>query len=365
MVSKLRTAVIFGGVSSEHEVSLVSAYSVISNIPADRYDVIKLGITREGGWFLYDGPLDNIPAGKWAEKRYLTPAILSPDRVRRGILSCGWNPEQGATLLNIDCVFPVLHGKNGEDGTLQGLLELSGIPYVGCGVAASANCMDKFLTHTLLEAAGVPTAPWQPVLPPDMESFEQTAQIIEEKLGYPVFVKPSRAGSSVGVSKAGDRNSLRTALETAFLQDSKVLVEKAIAGKEVECAVLGNCCDVSGPKAAQALGEIAPRQEFYSYSAKYQDDSTDLYIPARIAENSAEQLRQLAVRAYKAMGCDGLARVDFFVREDGSVLLNEINTLPGFTSISMYPKLWEASGTPYPELLDRLITLAMEKGQAK
>ena len=357
-MSKLRIAVIFGGASTEYEVSLVSATSILQNIPEDRYDVIKIGIAKSGAWYLYSGPIHLIAENKWQQNRYITPAFVSPDRVTPGILhlSRRENGFERCSLLNIDCVFPVLHGKNGEDGTIQGLLELSGIPYVGCGVAASANCMDKTITHTILDAAGIPGAKWRKAVPGDLQRFEELEPVWAQALGYPMFVKPANAGSSVGVSKVRTPDQLREALELAFTVDNKAILEEFIDGIEVETAVLGN----EDPKAA-CVGEIVPTQEFYSYSAKYSDDSTDLYIPARIREEDAENIRRTAVKAYQALGCTGLARVDFFVKRDGSgIILNEPNTMPGFTSISMYPKLWEHSGIPYPELIHQLIQLAIQ-----
>lgn len=355
---KLRIAVIFGGASTEYEVSLASAASILKNIPEDRYDVIKIGITKEGAWYLYSGPVHLIQEDKWQQNRYITPAVISPDRVSPGILHFnGRDGFEHCELLNIDCIFPVLHGMNGEDGTIQGLFELSGIPYVGCGVAASANCMDKTLTHTILDAAGIPGAKWRKAIPADLERFAELENELKEALGYPMFVKPARAGSSVGVSKVRTAEELKAALEAAFAVDNKAIIEEFIDGIEVETAVLGN----EDPVAA-CVGEIVPAQEFYSYSAKYSDGSTNLYIPARIREEDAQTIRETAVKAYRALGCTGLTRMDFFVKRDGSgIILNEPNTLPGFTSISMYPKLWEASGIPYPELIHRLIQLAMER----
>lgn len=356
-MSKLRLAVIFGGASTEYEVSLLSATSILKNISEDQYDVIKIGITKEGAWYLYSGPVHLIQEDKWQQNRYITPAVISPDRVSPGILHFGGRDGyEHCELLNIDCIFPVLHGKNGEDGTIQGLFELSGIPYVGCGVAASANCMDKTLTHTILDAAGIPGAKWRKAVPADLNHFDTLEAELKEALNYPMFVKPASAGSSVGVSKVHTADELKAALKTAFEVDNKAIIEEFIDGIEVETAVLGN----DDPVAA-CVGEIVPKQEFYSYSAKYSDDSTDLYIPARISEKDAQLIRETAIKAYHALGCSGLTRVDFFIKRDGSgIVLNEPNTLPGFTSISMYPKLWEHSGISYPELIHRLIQLAID-----
>ncbi len=353
-MNKIKVAVLFGGVSSEHEVSVVSATSVLRNIPKDRYDVTMIGITKDGRWMEYTGAIDSIASMKWETEKART-AVISPDRSHHGLLLLDGNSVE---LRPIDVFFPVLHGKNGEDGTLQGLFELAGIPYVGCDVLSSADCMDKAVTHTILEAAGIPMAKWDCVTASDMEHFEDIAGRMEEKLGYPMFVKPANAGSSVGVSKAKNRQQLKEACYVALNEDRKAIVEEFINGREVENAVLGN----ENPTASLVCGEITPKVEFYTYEAKYQDDSTELHLPAEISPELNEEIRRTAEKAYKAIGCMGLSRVDFFVKRDGSgIILNEINTLPGFTSISMYPKLWEASGVSYPELLDRLIQLALER----
>lgn len=353
-MNKIKTAVIFGGVSSEHDVSVVSATSVLQNIPRDKYEVTMIGITKDGRWLEYTGAIEDIAKMEWENKPART-AVISPDRSHKGlILTDGKSIE----IKEIDVFFPVLHGKNGEDGTIQGLFELSGIPYVGCDILSSANCMDKAYTHTILEAAGIPMAKWDCVTMSDMENFDEIAERMEKNLGYPMFVKPANAGSSVGVSKAKDRNSLKEACYIALKEDRKAIVEEFIDGREVENAVLGNY----NPTASKVCGEITPLVEFYTYDAKYNDNSTELHIPAKISDELNEEIRKTAEKAYKAIGCLGLSRVDFFVKRDGSgIVLNEINTLPGFTSISMYPKLWGASGVEYSELLDKLISFAMER----
>lgn len=347
----LTICVLFGGVSSEHDVSLLSAASVLRNIDTDRYHVIMVGITKDGRWLRYRGEVDAISAGEW-QSGDVCPCVLSPDRSHKGLLEFGSN---GVKTIPVDVVFPVLHGKNGEDGTMQGLLELSDIPYVGCGVLAGAACMDKDVCHTMLVAAGVPKTKLIALTRPDTADFTALERRLAAELGYPMFVKPANAGSSVGISKVKDACSLRDAISLAFNRDSKIVVEQMLAGKEIECAVIGN----SSPAAAYVLGEIAPKNEFYDYEGKYLDGSTDLYVPARIDEPIAQRVRELAVKAYKAMGCTGLSRVDFFV--DGEqITLNEINTLPGFTSISMYPRLFGESGLSYDKLIDRLIDCALE-----
>lgn len=353
-MNKSKVAVLFGGVSSEHEVSVVSATAVLNNLNKENYDIIMIGITKDGRWLEYTGDIADIASMKWEQEEART-AVISPDRSHHGLLLM-----DGASVevCPIDVCFPVLHGKNGEDGTIQGLFELAGIPYVGCDLLSSANCMDKVLTHTILESAGIPMAKWDYVTMRDMDHFDSVADKMEAHLGYPMFVKPANAGSSVGVSKAKDRQQLKEACYVALKEDSKAIVEEFIDGREVENAVLGN----EDPKASLVCGEITPLVEFYTYDAKYNDASTELKLPAPIPAELNEEIRQTAEKAYRAIGCKGLSRVDFFVKRDGSgIILNEINTLPGFTSISMYPKLWEASGVPYSELLDRLIKLAMER----
>ena len=348
-----KVLVVFGGVSSEHDVSLVSASNVIANIPADKYEVLMLGITKEGAFYLFDGSPDMLPGGNWLKNGdLLEPAVISPDRTHHGVISL-----KNGKITPIDVVFPVLHGKNGEDGTIQGLLELSGIPYVGCPHLSSAITMDKAYTNLIADYYGVSQAKWLSFEKTDFDRDESALlNGAESKLGYPIFVKPANAGSSVGISKAVNRLELRDACLLAFRHDKKVVLEECITGKEVECAVLGNNDPV-----ASAVGGIQPSNDFYDYEAKYVSNDSKLFIPADIGEDTAEEIRAEAVRIFRALGCRGLSRVDFFVRNgDNKVMFNEINTLPGFTSISMYPKLFEYSGIPYGELIDRLISLAVE-----
>lgn len=350
-----KVLVLFGGVSSEHEVSRTSASSVIKNIPADKYDVIAMGITKDGRSFVYSGSPDMLPDGKWeSDAANLVPAVISPDRSHHGIIRLGETTE----IEKIDVVFPVLHGKNGEDGTMQGLLEISGIPYVGCDTAASAICMDKAFTNAMADFNGIPQAKWSAF---DKHAYsvkkDELLNAAADKLGFPIFVKPANAGSSVGISKAKNIDELAKACEKAFEHDKKVVLEEGIVGVEVECAVMGNSEPV-----ASVVGEVVPCNEFYDYEAKYLANESELYIPARLPEEKLKEIQEAAVNAYRALGCSGFTRVDFFVREgDGKIMLNEPNTIPGFTSISMYPKLFAASGVPYAELLDRLINYALER----
>lgn len=352
-MSKKKIAVVFGGCSSEHEISCISAASVINNLPKDKYEPVCLGITREGRWYLFSGPAKEIADGSWEHNTLNQPAFLSPDRNIGGIVADG---RMGFDVIKVDCVLPVLHGRNGEDGTIQGLLQLSGIPFVGCRALASADCMDKAVTHTLLTAAGIHQAKYLWFYADKYKTGAAKIKVkIEARLGYPIFVKPANAGSSVGVSKVMNEGELDAAVAKAANEDEKIIVEEAIVGQEVECAVLGN----AEPEAS-VVGEIAASAEFYDYDDKYKSGTSQLYIPARLDETVSEEIRATAVRAYRMLGCSGLSRVDFFVRNGREVILNEINTMPGFTSISMYPKLWEASGLSYSDLLDKLIKLAFE-----
>lgn len=352
---KKKVLVLFGGVSSEHDVSLNSASSVMKNIPQDKYEVIPMGITKDGRCFIYNGDLDMLPGGKWLEDaENLEPAVISPDRAHHGIIRLA----DGAKVERIDVVFPVLHGKNGEDGTMQGLLEIAGLPYVGCGTAASSACMDKAVTNAMADFYGIPQAKWV-AFDKHAYSGNKTALLTDaaEKLGFPIFVKPANAGSSVGISKAKTLEELEVACEKAFEHDKKLVLEEGVVGMEVEVAVLGN----EEPEAS-VVGEVVPCNEFYDYDAKYLANESELHIPARLSEEKLRDVQAAAIKAYRALGCEGFTRVDFFVREsDGEIMLNEPNTIPGFTSISMYPKLWAASGLPYSELLDKLLNLAMER----
>lgn len=343
--------IIFGGNSSEHSVSCVSAQSVINNIPTQDYNVFMMGITNTGKWYLYEGDVNDIPDDKWLESDKLKPAFLSPDSSVHGIVIL----DNGTySTQYIDVVFPVLHGKNGEDGTIQGLLQMSGIPFVGCDSVSSAVCMDKALTNLLADSNKIKQAKWSWILKKDYT--EKTLKNIADKLGFPIFVKPANAGSSVGISKAKNFEQLKTSTQDAFVHDEKVVFEECIIGKEVECAVLGNDNPIAG-----VVGEVVPCNEFYDYKAKYIDGTSALYIPAKVEQSIQESIRKEAIRTYKALGCSGISRVDFFVCQDGSILFNEINTIPGFTSISMYPKLFEAYGIEYSDLIDKILKYAIEK----
>jgi len=351
---KLNVCVLFGGISPEHEVSLRSAESVLNNMDPEKYNIFPVGITKEGNWLLYGGAdYSLLPTGQWQDHPNNRPAAISPVR-GQGLLSF---EDDSVVREQIDVVFPVIHGENGEDGAIQGLLQLAGIPYVGPHISASAVAMDKTLTKLVADNAGITQAKWLLVRNSELQNrMDDILDTVEGKFPYPVFVKPAGTGSSVGVSKANNREELKDALLSAGIYDEKILVEEFIDGHEVEVAVMGNETPV-----ASEVGEIDSGAEFYDYDAKYISDTSVAYIPARIPAEIAEELRQQAVRVYTAIGCRGMSRVDFFVTyADNRVVFNEINTIPGFTSISMYPKLFVASGIPYNELIDRLLQLAME-----
>ena len=353
-MKKLSVCILFGGISPEHAVSLRSAESVLNNIDKEKYNVFPVGITREGDWIHFGGTdYSMLPSGEWINHPDNRRATISPIR-GQGLLRF-----EGDCVVRerIDVVFPVLHGENGEDGAMQGLLQMAGIPYVGPHVAASAVSMDKTLTKLVVDNAQVPQAAWQLVRASELHHrMDGVLNMLEQKFEYPMFVKPAGTGSSVGVSKAAGRDDLREALLNAGEYDEKILVEEFIHGREIEVAVMGNDNPV-----ASVCGEIDSGAEFYDYDSKYITDTSTAYIPARIDENVEEQVREAAVKVYSAIGCQGLSRVDFFVTyEDNRIVFNEINTLPGFTSISMYPKLFAASGIPYGELIDELLKLALE-----
>ncbi len=353
-MKKLNICVLFGGISPEHEVSLRSAEFVLNSLDSEKYMVIPVGITKEGQWIRFGGTdYAMLPAQKWMEHPDNRRAIISPVR-GQGLLCF---EEDGVVREPIDVVFPVLHGENGEDGAMQGLLQMAGISYVGPHVAASAVSMDKSLTKLVVDNANIPQAAWMLVRNYELEGkAEEVLDALECRFSYPMFVKPAGTGSSVGVSKAMDRTQLETALRQAAQFDEKILVEEFIDGREIEVAVMGN-----GSPVASICGEIDSGAEFYDYNAKYVSDTSVAYIPARLSSSLAEEVREMAIKIYKALGCQGLSRVDFFVtNQDNRIVFNEINTLPGFTSISMYPKLFAASGIPAQNLVDSLIELAME-----
>lgn len=359
MKSKIRVGLIFGGRSGEHEVSLASARSVMAVLDPEKYDVVQIGITHDGRWLTQGNPLAQLTAARaalLADGAAAVPAPAEPPPTAGRELVPG---ATGAAFPPLDVIFPVLHGPYGEDGTVQGLLELAGVAYVGCGVLASSVGMDKIVSKQLFQAHGIPVVPYCAVKRRDWETQPDAVLAdIEAQLAYPLFVKPANLGSSIGISKAADREALRRSLAEAARYDRKLLIEAAVANpREIECSVLGN-----DDPLASVPGEIVPSKEFYDYEAKYLDGRSELLIPAPLPPETAAQVRALAVQAFLALDAAGLARVDFLLERDtGKLYLNEVNTLPGFTSISMYPKLWEAGGLSYAELVDRLIELALER----
>lgn len=354
--NRLRVGVLFGGRSGEHEVSLASAASVIRALDPEKYEALPIGISKEGRWRVGEGAQESLPE----VLRSGQEVVLAPDPGAATLMPRGHTGHGSG--LQVDVVFPVLHGTFGEDGTVQGLLELAGLPYVGAGVLGSAVGMDKDVQKRLFRQAGLPVADSLAILRSAWErEADQVLRQVVKKFRFPVFVKPATLGSSVGMTKVRHRRGLPAALNAASEFAQKILVERAIDGREIEVSVLGN----EDPKASLP-GEIVPHREFYDYTAKYLEEGTKLIIPAKLAKGKVARFQELAVRAFRAIDCAGMARVDFFLeRRTGRIYVNEINTIPGFTSISMYPKLWEASGISYRELIDRLIRLALEQHREK
>jgi D-alanine-D-alanine ligase len=370
MSDKVRVAVVFGGRSAEHAISCVSAGSVIAALDPDRYDVVRVGITRDGGWVLAepDQPLA-ILDGKLPEVSGGTAVSLVGDPGGRGLAVLDARAAMGRALTEVDVVFPVLHGAYGEDGTIQGLLEMSGLPYVGSGVFSSAASMDKEFTKKLLAAAGLPQGD-HVVLRDAAGAVCPDPSVLDEatraRLGLPVFVKPSRAGSSIGITKVTDWTQFPEAVATAAAVDEKVIVEASVPGREIECGVLAPRGAGLPEASVPAEIRLRPGVDWYDFAAKYLDDSVDFDVPADLTPEQTAAVQDAARRAYLAMDCRGLARVDFFLgtAPDGSdrLIINEVNTMPGFTPISMFPRMWAASGVHYPELVDRLIATALATG---
>ena len=354
--NKMCVALLFGGMSSEHEVSCVSVGNFVRNIDRSKYEVLTVGITKEGRWLYTEATAEQMADGSWEELPGNMACVISPDRADHGMIL--FTPDGRVEKMHLDVVIPVLHGLWGEDGTVQGLLELAGIAYVGCGVLASSVCMDKAVANALFEANGVPHTKWVAANRWEIEKdLEGVCAGVEQKLGWPVFVKPANAGSSVGISKVSNQEELKAAIALALENDRKVVFEAFVDGQEVECAVIG-----SDPAVATRPGEILAGAEFYTYDDKYKNGVSQTVIPAHLPEAKLDEVKTYAAMAYTALNCEGLARCDFFVEKNtGRVLINEINTFPGFTPISMYPKLMEHEGTPVPALIDHLIELALER----
>jgi D-alanine-D-alanine ligase len=363
MERKLRVGVIFGGRSGEHEVSVASAASVMAALDKDKYEIVPVAITHEGRWLAGVEPrqlTEGVTLEEAANSANATAVAITGDPTRHGLIALDEAPAGGSTeaIPQLDFALPVLHGTYGEDGALQGLLEMASVAYAGCGVLGAALGMDKEKAKLIFRAVGLPVVEWLVARRYEVDrDLSAVFDRVEARFTYPVFVKPANTGSSVGVGKAKSREELERALLTALEYDSKALIEPGINCRELECAVLGNAEPI-----ASVVGEVTPSREFYDYRAKYLDNASRLTIPAEIPRETAAAIRRMAVEAFVALDLSGLARVDFFLDKDaGAVYLNEVNTMPGFTQISMYPKLWEASGIPYPELLDRLIQLGLER----
>ena len=351
-MKKIRLGVLFGGRSGEHEVSLTSAASLIKALDPGKYEVVPIGISREGKWLV------GSAAGQLLSAVLERGLPVTPSVDPRGPQLIPLTARRDESVGRVDVIFPVLHGTFGEDGTVQGLLELAAIPYVGAGVLGSAVGMDKDVMKRLFRDAGLPVVPWVPILRSEWESEPaHAARRVRKEIRFPLFVKPANLGSSVGISKVRREKEFRLAMELAASFDRKIIVERAVDAREIECAILGN----EHPEAS-VPGEIVPVNEFYDYEAKYVKEGSELIIPARLTRRQARQVRDFAIRAFQAVDCAGMARVDFLLdRRTGKLWLNEINTIPGFTPISMYPKLWEASGISYSQLVDRLVELALER----
>src|SRR3989338_3526046 len=348
---KLKIGVLFGGKSAEHEVSLQSARNVIEALDKNKYEVVPIGITKEGKWLLSNisNYLLNSNNPKLIKLNKSNKEVALYAEGHGNLAVPGGNSKEQK---KIDVIFPVMHGPFGEDGSMQGLLKLTGIPYVGAGVLGSAVCMDKEVMKRLLRDSGIPIGKFITVRAGDKISFVK----VKKELGLPVFIKPANMGSSIGVSKARNEIEFKQALREAFKYDTKILVEEFIDAREIECAVLGNSRPI-----ASVPGEIISNQEFYSYDAKYIDEGSVAVIPAKLDKKITRKVQELALRTFQVLSCEGMGRVDCFLKKNGDVLVNEINTIPGFTDISMYPKLWEATGIPQSQLLDILINLAIER----
>lgn len=354
-MKKLNIAVIYGGVSSEHLVSRASANTIISHLSQEKYNVIPIYINKEGSWIMYDNYRDDLKDFKW--EKIGVDVSLSINQTQKGLLRL---VRDKAKLICVDIIFPVLHGLNGEDGTIQGLFEFSGIPYVGCGVLSSAISMDKSFTKLIAQNAKLNQTDYIYFKSHEFKKDpEKIMKLVKKEIGYPCFVKPCNSGSSIGIKKVQDKDKLFEAIDLALHHDKKIIIEKAVKGREFECAVFGD--SFSGEINISGVGEIKCEHEFYDYDAKYMDKSSYTVIPADLPKKAINTIRDYAGKIFQAVDGTGLARVDFFVDDQSSVFFSEINTMPGFTSISMYPKLWEAEGISLEVLLDKLIDLGLKK----
>ncbi|MRX72101.1 D-alanine--D-alanine ligase [Bacillus lacus] len=354
---KMKLGLLYGGKSAEHQVSLQTAFAVIKALNTDKFDIHPIYITEKGEWIRgkqLEGPVSEVSSLRLNSSEH---SVISPAALNNQLFSIGAEEKSES----IDVIFPLLHGPNGEDGTVQGLLEVLNVPYAGNGVLASSAGMDKVVMKQLFAQAGLEQAEYVWFIRNDWEKdHEKAYELVEEKLGYPCFVKPANLGSSVGISKCSDRESLISAFQEAFQYDRKIIVEEAIVGREIEIGVIGN-----DEPAVSVIGEIAPKKDFYDYKAKYEDGDTDLIIPAEVSADEQKQIGEMAVKAFKAIDGSGLVRADFFLTRDGKALINEVNTMPGFTPYSMFPLLWKHTDLEYPQLIEKLVDLALERYKAK
>lgn len=352
---KKKLAVIFGGKSSEYSVSLHSAGSLIHSLHKDLYDIIYVGINEKGEWYLYEGDIDAIEHDHWQEGN-ITPCVLSCSPLYQGLLKLNENNQ--FEKVDVDCIFPVLHGKNGEDGTIQGLFELSGIPYVGCDHMSSAISMDKEMTHIVLESANIPCAPYMCIYRNEYKDAQATFEQAKAKLGLPLFIKPANAGSSYGIHKVDELEAFKEAMEDAFYHDGrgKVIIETTIEGFEIGCAVMGNDELFAG-----SVDEIETSAPFFDFEGKYNMVDSAIHCPARISKELFDLAQSIALRSYRALNCKGMTRVDMFVTTDNNIVVNEVNTIPGFTATSRYPSMMKEAGIAFSDLLDQLIDFAMKR----
>ena len=345
-MNKKKIGIIFGGCSPEYSVSLESAYSVITNVNKEKYERILIGITKEGDWFLYEGDVESIKNDTWQKNEICKKVIISANRSDKGIYVFN---DKKIDLIKLDAIFPVLHGQNGEDGTVQGLIELSGIPLIGCGILSSSLCMDKYLSHKLIESDGIKVA--KSIVFDNKTSKEEINKKLE-KLEYPLYVKPMRAGSSFGITKVEKEEEMETAIQEALKYDTEIIVEENIDGIEIGCAVFGNDDLIVGE-----LDEIELSNGFFTYAEKYTHKTSKVHVPARIDEKKAQEAKEIAKQSYKILKCKDFARVDMFLTPQGEIYFNEINTIPGFTSLSRYPSMMKAIGMRFDQLIDQLISL--------
>lgn len=354
MMKKIKLAILFGGKSNEYIISLHSAAAIIRNIPQERYDVTLVGITEDGKWLLYEGDADKIYNDTW-HKEKLNPVLLNMDNSFKGLLKLD-EENNSYEKIKIDCIFPVLHGRNGEDGTVQGLCQLAGIPYVGCSMASSAVCMDKEFTHVICEMSGIKTAPFIAAVNSSMLNIKELYEEANKKLSLPMFIKPANNGSSLGISKIRNYDEFEKGIMEAFEYDNKVVIESMVEGFEIGCAVVGNDKLIVGE-----VDEIDTKNDFFDYVEKYTQHNSKIHCPARISVEMQNEAKEIAKTAYKALRCSGMARIDMFFTPDNKIILNEVNTIPGLTDLSRYPSMLKKIGIEYTDLIVKLVDLAMER----